>query len=715
MNKNIQPPICGIYIDNSTTPVHLAVRETSGANTITDTLNPFAWGTDSMTESVFTHKEKLNPSAVLNQLYYFEGVNNYSTFLQKYQTQGAIAIKPLEHQYLLQNNLRMFNNLRFSELNRCQLDIETATTHGAFSNPFKNRVLAIGLKYNSKDTYLLLEEDSDSAEKKLLISLIQYLKDNDPDLIEGHNIFKFDLEYLRIRSKLLGLKCLWGRFNCEAQFRNSRLKVAERLIDFPRCDIPGRTVVDTYFLVQLYDITKREMPSYSLKKSAVYFGIASNDRTYLHGHSIQDAFYTDRKTFLAYLGHDLYETQAIADLLLPTYFAQTQNFPMTLQEILLRGSVSKLETLFLEQYFHKKASLPAPSTAQPFEGGYTKSFYQGVFKNVLHFDIASLYPSLLLITRKNPQNDSLGCFIPLLKSFRSYRLEFKKKSINEPDHSLKKEYEARQQSFKILINSFYGYLGFNGALFGDSSLAAEITKKGRDLLHLLIKQFEKAGCRILEVDTDGLYLEANSYFHQPSELLEKIKPSLPEDIELEFDGAYSAMFCYKAKNYALYDGTHLIIKGSALKSRGFEPFLTDLTEALLKSLLDIKIETTESLPFLLKNIRESIQKGSFPIESLAKSEHLSMNPATYLKEVTIGSKPRRASLEIALKMNVNLKMGDKVTYFIADMPNAKKSTPDWQLAQPVSTYHPETNPYNKAYYLQKLDDWLKRYQPFIKE
>jgi uncharacterized protein YceK len=35
----------------------------------------------------------------------------------------------------------------------------------------------------------------------------------------------------------------------------SRLKVAERWIDFPRCDLPGRAVVDTYLLVQLYDIT----------------------------------------------------------------------------------------------------------------------------------------------------------------------------------------------------------------------------------------------------------------------------------------------------------------------------------------------------------------------------------------------------------------------------------------------------------------------------
>ena len=33
---------------------------------------------------------------------------------------------------------------------------------------------------------------------------------------------------------------------------------------------------------------------------------------------------------------------------------------------------------------------------KPFEGGYTRSFKEGVFHHVLHFDVASLYPSLLL-------------------------------------------------------------------------------------------------------------------------------------------------------------------------------------------------------------------------------------------------------------------------------------------------------------------------------
>ena len=99
--------------------------------------------------------------------------------------------------------------------------------------------------------------------------------------------------------------------------------MAERWIDFPRCDLPGRAVVDTYLLVQLYDITAREMLAYGLKDVAIYFGItdeAGGGRTYIEGSRIQEVFRTDRARFLAYLADDLRETQgrgrpAAADLL----------------------------------------------------------------------------------------------------------------------------------------------------------------------------------------------------------------------------------------------------------------------------------------------------------------------------------------------------------------------------------------------------------------
>ena len=51
----------------------------------------------------------------------------------------------------------------------------------------------------------------------------------------------------------------------------------------------------------------------------------------------------------------------------------------------LRGATSKIDLLFLEEYYHARQSCPAPPEVQPFEGGYTRSFQEGVFRHVLHF------------------------------------------------------------------------------------------------------------------------------------------------------------------------------------------------------------------------------------------------------------------------------------------------------------------------------------------
>ena len=83
-------------------------------------------------------------------------------------------------------------------------------------------------------------------------------------------------------------------------------------------------------------------------------------------------------------------------------------FPLLLQEAALRGTAGKVDLLFLEEYYHARASCPAPVDIAPFEGGFTRSFQEGVFKQVLHFDVASLYPSLLLQMGRNPSGDTLG-------------------------------------------------------------------------------------------------------------------------------------------------------------------------------------------------------------------------------------------------------------------------------------------------------------------
>lgn len=712
--------LCGLWIDGDGV-AHLSLATEDGQRiTRTATFQPFAWAGSQMLEgdSPDIKRTSLRGTAPYSVLVQAESLKAYEAWLSRAKSASGLvdSLRPLESQFLLQNRQRLFSNLPFSGLRRCQMDIETGSENGTFSNASRggDRILGIGLQFGTRNRTLVLTEMSNAGERALLEELNQVLAEEDPDTIEGHNLFKFDLEYLRIRCRRLKVACKWGRFNQDAGWRSARLKVAERWIDFPRCDIPGRAVVDSFLLVHLYDIAARELTSFGLKEVAVALGITSPNaaaegtRTYLPGDKIQDAFLNERERFLHYLADDLRETRGIVDRLLPTYFEQTKTFPILLQDAMLRGTTTKIDLLFLEEYFHARESCPAPPEVRPFEGGFTRSYQEGVFHHVLHFDVASLYPSLLLGIGRNPKADTLGVFIPLLKQLRTYRLQFKQLARTAPTAEERMEAQARQSSFKVLINSFYGYLGFSGARFGDGDLAAEVTRRGRKLLQVLIDEFQKHDCVILEADTDGIYLSSKRYFAEPESLLAVVAPILPPGIELEFDGRFDAMFCYKAKNYALRAGDAVTFRGSALRSRGMEPYLKVLTDQMIQFLLGLKVEAPSKS---IERLRRQISDRSLPVEQLARTENLSMGVDAYEKFVAGGGKPRRASAEAALMMASRPKAGDRVSYYITIKKKGEGS--DWQRARPVSLFDAVQSPYDPEHYLEKLDDWIDRYGSYL--
>ncbi|MEO7598538.1 MAG: 3'-5' exonuclease, partial [Opitutus sp.] len=354
--------LAGIWVDDDG-QVHTTVANPDGSReTRMATFRPFAWLNETEIEIDFTgvEMERLAGASPFNRLVHADTLATFDVFVK--QSRGRVsvdAIRPIESQFLLQHRERLFRDMTFAQVRRCQMDIESASSDDGFCDPARpgDRVLAIGLRIGERNRLLVLEEMTDAAEKKLLEDFNQAIAEEDPDVIEGHNIHKFDFDYLRHRCRRFKVPCAWGRYGQKATFRSSRLKVAERWIDFMRCDLPGRAIVDTYLLVQLYDITTRELTSYGLKDVAVYFGITDENsvtRTYIEGQRIKDVYFADRARFCAYLRDDLRETRGLADQLLPTYFEQVRTFPTLLQEATLRGATSKIDLLFLEEYYHAR-------------------------------------------------------------------------------------------------------------------------------------------------------------------------------------------------------------------------------------------------------------------------------------------------------------------------------------------------------------------------
>src|SRR5438132_8363777 len=118
-----------------------------------------------------------------------------------------------------------------------------------------------------------------------------------------------------------------------------------------------------------------------------------------------------------------------------------------------------------------------------------------------------------------PGSDRLQIFRHLLTDLRTFRLDAKANMRAEKDPRKQRHLHALQNTFKILINSFYGYLGFAQGHFADFDAAARVTQIGRDLLKKMIEWLNAHGAKVIEVDTDGIY------FVPPSSVEAGISPA----------------------------------------------------------------------------------------------------------------------------------------------------------------------------------------------
>ncbi len=616
------------------------------------------------------------------------------------------------HQHLLLTGKTLFKGLGFKDLHRLALDIETACAPGyEFSNPQReeDRILSVALMDNRGYSEVLFGKDL--GEGEIIEALGDRIRRVDPDVLEGHNLFNFDLEYIVARARMHGVSLPWGRDGSEPRIRRSRFSVAERIIDYTRLEVFGRHVVDTMFLLQYYDTTARELESYGLKSAAIHFGLAEEGRTYIEREKISWYYENDPEAFKRYNLDDVRETLALSELLGYPFFLQTSIFPFTYQNIFVRGNATKINALFLREYLRRRTSVPKPKGKGELEGGYTDMFIQGVVSGVVHCDVASLYPSIMLSYGMKPEGDSLDVFLPLLRDLRQFRLEAKRMAHQASEQHERDYYEAMQQTFKVLINSFYGYLGTELHHFSDPQVAAEVTRKGRELIRQMIDWLRREGATPIEIDTDGIYFtppEGVRTEEQARALVARLSETLPEGIEVEMDGCYKAMFSYKRKNYALLDHSGgVIIKGSALRSRGIERFLREFLSAMIRLLLE---QRGEEIQGLFRQYRERLRSHQMDISWLAKTETLTESPDGYKEKVRAKKRTPAAPYALALASGRDYRAGDQVSYYVTGSGRKVRVYENCKLAYDYDPAHPDVN---VPYYEAKLEELLKKFEGFL--
>ena len=724
------PRIVAIELGETGT-VRVYRREKDGATVVdVEPFHPFVWADGDVADLGLENAQRLAGDSKYDWLITVDSWKELISLRNGLKKAGRNFFAlgdPVQH-YLTATGRTLFKQLPFEELTRMQLEVLSPTGETDLAEASQNHIASIALSDNSGWEELILVDAAkpEESEYAALRRLTAIIKERDPDVIEGHDLFRFDLPCLIARARKAKVKLDWGRGGGFLHSRPSRLQIAEKTIDYPKFTIDGRHFVDTFLLAQFYDVGMRTLTGFERVDVAQHFGFCdSAEVSGLIGKELEREYLTNSERFRSRALCAVHETRAVAELLSPSYFIQAQIFPYNYQDVIVRGNATRINALFLREYLRQRHSIPDLPMIHSFEGGFTAIYFTGIARNVWHCDIASLYPSVMLQFDCFPATDQLQIFRHLLTDLRTFRLEAKanmRAAEKSNDKIRARHFQALQNTFKILINSFYGYLGFAQGHFADFDAAARVTQIGRDLLQKMIAWLNEHGAQVIEVDTDGIYFVPPnaSTVGQPSRLpsetgrqdasptIEKLRKDLaailPAGIEVEFDEEFDAMFSYKAKNYALLtrDG-EVIIKGGALKSRGLEKFQRVFLEEMIKLLMEGK---PEAIGDLRDQFQKRIREREMPIDTLMKTDTLQDSLDKYRAKIAGSARNRAAAYELAAASGREYRPGDQISYYITG--NTKKVAA-YENAKLASAFDPQNRDENIDYYIAKLDELVKKF------
>src|SRR5262249_34989488 len=240
---------------------------------------------------------------------------------------------PIQH-YLTATGRTLFKDLAFEKLKRMQIEVLSRAGGGAITggaDPGNNdHIMSIVLCDNTGwEEFIVVDPNNvEESERAALRRLTALIKERDPDVIEGHDLFRVHLPLLVARAKKLKTKVDWGRSGGFLRSPPSRLQIAEKTIDYPKFTIGGRHFVDTFLLAQFYDVGMRVLAGFERTDVARHFDLCGNEEiSALTGKELERAYLENSGRFRRRALCGVREARALSDLLSPSYFIQAQIFP----------------------------------------------------------------------------------------------------------------------------------------------------------------------------------------------------------------------------------------------------------------------------------------------------------------------------------------------------------------------------------------------------
>lgn len=427
------------------------------------------------------------------------------------------------------------------------VDIETdVDPRGFFPRAELNPITSIGIRIKEDgvwDPPYSYNSDTADYDGDLLVKFLKEVEKEDPDIITGFNIRSFDLPYIvdRMRANSLSPETLGrGGFEESHSYRAGPGGIESMFRDIT---LGERVVFDSYTHWAAQDDKLYGLPNRKLKTLARHFA-PSEDWL--------DADYTKMRELAgteelqAYILSDMRATSLMFDLYYPVFASVVES----LEEIWGKGVVTLKEICENTKGFlgRKVFQICCERTGVIFEGtneerwgkvatekqaAITNTFIPNVmFKDPVHLDFSSMYPSIIMTFNISPETTSIVGFeelrefsatrdlltgdivygipdeklnknvmikvvskegeLPKLYKFLNGRRDIIKGDLKELTYGTPEylEKDTEQSAIKMVLNSGTGYAGEIHAKYADVAQYILIVGIGRELFRRLVSHIE---------------------------------------------------------------------------------------------------------------------------------------------------------------------------------------------------------------------------------
>jgi DNA polymerase-2 len=471
----------------------------------------------------------------------------------------------------------------------------------------------------------------------LLARFLAHVRAADPDVLTGWSVVEFDLAVLQRHARRAGLRLTLGRNDEEVDIQRDQSFTRE-----PRATVAGRAVLDGLALVRSSYIRLEDYRLETAAQTLLGKGklMAGPDR----GREIEAAHRDDPERLAAY---NLTDARLVLEILDATKLVE-----LTVQRSLMTGmqldrvsaQIAAVDSLYLGELRGRGRVAPsvdvAAGTGAEIAGGLVLDSAPGLYRNILVFDFASLYPSLIrtfnidpMTLATAPGGDDLRT--PSGATFRREEgiLPALVARLSTERAAAKRAGDAvASQATKILMNSLFGVLGSPASRLFSPVVANAITIAGQYVIRRAARAVEARGHRVIYGDTDSLFVDAGATTVADAQatgarLRDEIEAEVAAAVEgefgcrsrlvLAFQKVYARFFMPEVrraatgskKRYAGLVGEELEIVGLEAVRRDWSPVARRFQRELLA-----RVFRDESVTEFVPEFVEALRAGRFDVE-----------------------------------------------------------------------------------------------------